>query len=213
MGFIQNAVQDPVGAVKGVLFGGSLVAGVEVDVLVSESHALQAEPTQIALESGAIVTDHVIREPATVEVSFEMTNTPNGMVGGIVGSAVGGLINDATGKDIVRNAKSVFEQFEKLLRTRETVKLITNHHTYEDMIVVGFNPTHSAPYKGRMQCQVRLTQITKIVTTTVGRESNNTTTKTANAKQNSGQQQTPAPKPSLAAQIKDSTTKRLGGGR
>lgn len=206
MGFIQNAIQDPVGAVKGLLFGGTLVAGVEVDVLVSESHSLQAELTQIALESGAIITDHVIKEPTTVDVSFEMTNTPGGMVGGTLGSAIGGALG------ITRTAKDTFEQFENLLRKREPLKLITAHHLYENMIVVGFSPTHSAPYKGRMQAQVRLQQITRVQVNFVGRQATTTRVKTANAQINSGMQQTPSPNASLLVRGTDAGPRWLSSG-
>lgn len=160
---------------SGLLRGGPLVAGVEVSVLVSEAHNLTANPTKLALESGSQVTDHVIVNPNDVSVVFAMTNAGGG----------------------ADTARDVFETFKRLLDDRELVELTTEHHVYEDMVIVGVSPLHQAPYKGALSTTLRLQQITFVKLQSVGREPDklpqgDPVEKTAAGPVNAGQQD---PKP------------------
>ena len=138
MSFIQRTTYAGKPAFsRGLLRGGPLVAGVEVSVLISESHSLRSNATRLSLESGAQVSDHVIVEPATVTVSFAMTNAGSG----------------------ADTARDVFETFKRMLEDRELVELITEHHVYDDMIITGVNPVHQAPYKGALNVTVNLQKI------------------------------------------------------
>lgn len=157
----------------GLLRGGPLVAGVEVSVLISESHNLTSNATKLSLESGAQVTDHVIVDPDQVSVVFAMANVGSGA--------------DA--------ARDVFETFKKMRDDRELVELTTEHHVYENMVIVSVAPLHQAPYKGALNCTINLQQINFVQLESVGRQNlgkGTTTSKTAAGKTNAGQQD---PKP------------------
>ena len=159
-------------ATQGLLRGGPLVAGVEVSVLVSESHSMTSNATKLSLESGAQVTDHVIVNPDEVSVVFAMTNVGSG----------------------ADTARDVFETFKRMRDDRELVELITEHHVYEDMVVVGVSPLHQAPYKGALNFTVNLQQINFVQLESVGREPANlgkgtTTAKTGAGATNAGQQE------------------------
>lgn len=154
----------------GLLRGGSLVAGVEVSVLMSESHNLSSSITKLPMESGAQVTDHVILEPDEVSVVFTMTNASNG-------------------KDAARDA---FETFKKMRDSRELIELATEHRVYSDMVIVGVSPMHQSPYKGALNVTIHLQQINFVRLQSVGRDPGSlrkgVTSKTASGKVNGGQQ-------------------------
>ena len=57
----------------GIVRQGSVVAGISVSVKEAESHSFTSQMTDIPLESGAVVSDHVIRQPDTLSVSIAMT--------------------------------------------------------------------------------------------------------------------------------------------
>ena len=127
---------------------GALRLGIEVSVLLSESHNLSANPTKLSLESGAQVTDHVIVNPAEVSVVFQMSNVGNG----------------------TDEARDAFETLKKLMEGRTLVDLVTEHHLYKDMVITSINPTHQAPFKGRLDFTVNLQQISFVNLQSVGRD-------------------------------------------
>ncbi len=133
---------------SGVLRGGPLVAGVEVTCLVSENHTLSAQVTQQALESGAIVSDHVIIEPYTVSCTFEVSN-----------AGLGPMI-----------AKDVYGTFKNMLEQRQPLTLMTEFNVYENMVLTTMAPVHEAPFKGRLYCTVTLQQVNFVKVETVGKE-------------------------------------------
>lgn len=51
---------------------GVAIAGIQVSVKKSEAHTYTSQATELAMESGATVTDHVILKPVTLAV----TETP-----------------------------------------------------------------------------------------------------------------------------------------
>jgi len=149
--------------------GGPLVAGVEVAVLISEAHNLTANATKLSMEDGAQVTDHVIVNPDDVSVVFSMTNAGDG----------------------AQTARDVFETFKRMRDDRTLVELATEHHVYENMVIVGVNPMHQAPYKGALNFTVHLQQINFVRLESVGREPQKLagkTSKTAAAPTNAGKQ-------------------------
>lgn len=131
----------------GLLRGGTLVVGVEVSIITSEAHSLQATATKQSIESGAQVTDHVILTPPQVAITFEVANTGGG----------------------AEIAKDVFETFKSMLEARELLEVITEHYIYDHMILIGLSPLHQAPYKGRLQCTATLQRVNQIQLQVVGR--------------------------------------------
>ena len=148
MSFLSNGTQSVISSIIGILRGGSLVAGIEVSVIISEGHILTAQATKQALESGTQVTDHIILDPITVTVNFEITNTSFWRM----------------------SAKDAFETFKKMLEKRELFELITEHYTYDNMALVNLTADHAAPYKGRIQCTATFQRVNQVKLQTVGRE-------------------------------------------
>ncbi len=178
----------PTGSPSGgnaLLRGGSIVAGVEVSVLVSETHKLSATATSLALESGARVSDHVIVNPAEVSVSFAMSNAGGG----------------------TDTARDVFETFKKMLEERTLLELITEHHAYDNMVITSLDPEHKAPHKGALSITLNLKQISFVNLQTVGREPDRLepgdTAKTMSGPVNAGQQQAAALSASTARRLAD----------
>lgn len=107
----------------GILRQGSVVAGVSVSVKEAESHSFTSQMTDLPLESGATVSDHVILKPEQLSVHIAITNT-------------GGSDNF-----------SAFNQFYEMLNSREPVEVITEHWIYTNMVLISFQPNHTAPFK------------------------------------------------------------------
>ena len=127
-------------AATGIIRSGSLADGIDVSVVVSETHAMSAKATSQAIESGAAVTDHVIVDPFQLSVSCEVSN--------VGGSGA---------------ARGIYESFRDLLTAREPVEVITEHTTYRNMVILSLNQLHVAPFKGALQITAQLQQIRQAV--------------------------------------------------
>lgn len=179
--FLSTAQQNMVNKHPGILRGGALVAGIEVTVLVSESHTLSAQPTKQAIESGAQVSDHVINSPDSVAIVWEVSNAGEGP----------------------QIARDVFETFKKMIEKRALLQLLTEHYTYDNMVVVGLTPMHAAPYKGRLQCTITLQRVNTVKLEIVGRAPTRVKTKTATAQTQGGTQNTEPPKKSYLEKLRE----------
>lgn len=144
---MNNTLFTPNDATTPRLRTGSKVAGVVVTVKTSESHTYNANVTKLALESGAIVSDHMILEPETVAVSFAMTNAGDG----------------------ASAAKDAFATFVKMQRDRQLVELVTEHAVYTNMVCTNITPMHSAPYKGSLVCTATFSKIYFVEMVSAGR--------------------------------------------
>ena len=178
MSFLPTSQQDQTPTTQGVLRGGPLVAGIEVSVMLSESHTLNAQATKQALESGTQVSDHIIIDPDTVAIVYEVSNAGDGpMV-----------------------ARDVFETFKKMRDKRELFELITEHYVYDNMALINLTPLHAAPFKGRLQCTATFQRINQVKLQVVGREAKKVPAKKgASAEVNAGTQVAGPPTPKQSA--------------
>lgn len=113
------------------------IAGVPINVKVSEQHSFEASVTKTAVEDGSQVAEHVTLNPAKVTVSFELTNSG----------------------DNLQKAQLAFERLRILLLERKPVELKTEHAIYTNMVLVNLSPLHQAPYKGALKCSATFEQI------------------------------------------------------
>lgn len=174
-----------------MLRDGNLIAGVTVRVKVSEDHNISSEPTQLAMESGALVTDHVILKPMELSITCEMTNA------GDMGASA---------------ATDAFEAFTEMIQKREPVEVVTEHYLYTDMILKGFRPLHQAPYKGALNIILDFQQIYRVQLQTVGRmpsKLKGTAKKTGSATQNEGEIDAQPIKKSRLSILLDKATEKV----
>ena len=188
MSFVQGVADALLGVAGFISRPGNNVAGLPVSVKESESHAFSASPIDTAVETGVILTDHVIVNPVEVEVIFDMVNTRSLL--SYFGSA--------------STAFDAFEYFESLLNNRELVTLVTEHKVYANMLCIDFTPSHVAPFKGALKCSARFRQINFVTILSSGRQPTLLgagAKKTASQASQKGQQSAPDLSTTQAAKI------------
>lgn len=134
---------------------GHTIAGVHVSVLKSEQHDFSLNVTNLPLEDGTNIRDHAFVQPKEITISFEMVNTDT------------------------KDPKSAFDQFKQLLEERTLLELVTEHQTYQNMILASFSATHSAPFKSAFAGTLNFKEINFVTIETIGR-------RTANVKKSKG---------------------------
>lgn len=188
MSFVQGVADALLGVAGFISRPGNNVAGLPVSVKESESHAFSASPIDTAVETGVILTDHVIVNPVEVEVIFDMVNTRSLL--SYFGSA--------------STAFDAFEYFESLLNNRELVTLVTEHKVYANMLCIDFTPSHVAPFKGALRCSACFRQINFVTILSSGRQPTQLgagAKKTASQASQKGQQSAPDLSTTQAAKI------------
>lgn len=188
MSFVQGVADALLGVAGFISRPGNNVAGLPVSVKESESHAFSASPIDTAVETGVILTDHVIVNPVEVEVIFDMVNTR---------SLLSYFGSSSTAFD-------AFEYFESLLNNRELVTLVTEHKVYANMLCIDFTPSHVAPFKGALKCSARFRQINFVTILSSGRQPTQLgagAKKTASQASQKGQQSAPDLSTTQAAKI------------
>lgn len=124
--------------------GDPAVSSVRVDVITVETHKKKATPTQIPLEDGSIVSDHVIIQPNEVTIAFEMSNIDEGQ------------------PPVGERAKTAFADLSQLELKRELLEVMTTHELYKDMVLTAIDASNAAPFDGRLVATATFTQISRV---------------------------------------------------
>ena len=126
---------------------GVAIAGIQVSVKKSEAHTYTSQATELAMESGATVTDHVILKPVTLAVTVASTHPGDGR----------------------EAAPGSVDSLMVMRKKREPVEVITEHAIYTNMVITSLTPTHSAPYKGALEIGITFQQVNFVELQSVGR--------------------------------------------
>ena len=111
------------------------VGCIPVTVKKQEAHSYRADVTQHSMESGAVLSDHVILQPIHIDVSFEITNL-----------------------DLAK-PQEAHDKFVLLMQQRTPLDLQTKHGIIENVILSTYQANNEAPNWGALDCRASFTQI------------------------------------------------------
>ena len=153
----------------------AFVAGIPVNTRKQESYTYKAEATHHAVESGVLLTDHIILQPIIVDVSFEISNWD------------------------VDRPKHALDLLEALWQSRTPIDLLTEHKQLADMVLTSLEVDNSMPEWGKIACSATFEQLKYVTLETVAfppakvaptaKTSGPDASKSAETKTKSGQQQ------------------------
>ena len=135
----------------GIFNSGSpeLIASIPVDQITGEFHSASANPTLYAVETGAQVSDHIVLDPDTVEISWLITNVDDNF--SIYGT----------------RAATQFDKIKEALRSRELYDVVTRHYLYKDMALISINAESTSPFVGQLVGRVSFQKFNKAQTQAV----------------------------------------------
>jgi hypothetical protein len=114
------------------------VGAIPVSVKTQETYKLSAAVTQHAIESGALVQDHIILQPIGLDLVFEVTNWDASL------------------------SWYTTKLFEDLWRSRTPIELLTKTSTLRNMVMTSFSSDNSVPNWGAITCRASFQQITLV---------------------------------------------------
>lgn len=110
------------------------------DLLIDESHALDFDIPEHAVENGSSISDHVCERLRSVQITGLFTNHPiGGKKSGYVNED--GTVNEEPDEISVDGAEgrsnialANFEKLKEIARRRKPVRLVTSLEVYEEMV-------------------------------------------------------------------------------
>ena len=123
--------------------GNYIYTNIPFDLLIDESHELDFDITDHAVENGSTISDHVQQRLRTVKITGMFTNHPLNASAGFVDDK-----GELTGKSwrenrveidnapaITNTALSRWEVLTKCAKSRKKVRVITSLEVYEEMVI------------------------------------------------------------------------------
>lgn len=142
--------------------GGGVLNVLELDAFLSEHHQHTAKATQFPVETGVVISDHVIQEPDVVRLDVIVSDTPLPAWSSWSGEGIG--LTTVRGR-----AAALYRKVVELKEAALLVSLITTVHTYDSMVVeavdlpVDFSTGDAARFSVSLRKIIRVGQRTVAV--------------------------------------------------
>lgn len=128
------------------LFGGNeliLFDDISVDSRTAEVHSFASTPTQFAIESGAVASDHIVEQPDKLDIAWVMSNIDDD------GSSYG-------------NRAAVFvDAIKTRIKRRELYEVVTRHRLYPSMAITAVSIEHTSPYTGAVRGRISFQEVNR----------------------------------------------------
>ncbi|MCQ2061637.1 MAG: hypothetical protein MJY47_08630 [Fibrobacter sp.] len=136
------------------------------DLLVDESHELEFDITDHAVENGATISDHVQQKLRSVKVTGLFTNHSINGTGAFLNED--GTRNDRTWKDkveieeaeaVTNTALTRWQQLCSIAKARQKIRIITSLEVYEEMIIESLQASRGAEDGESIKFEMTLREI------------------------------------------------------
>lgn len=146
-------------AITEIIFGTPIYATVGIvqfDASVNEVHSDEAEITDHPIEEGSIVSDHIRKKPASIEINGLVTNTPITFLASVFGKSP--LVNNIV-PSLGTRVNDAYEELLRVMEAGETVDVITSLRDYENMAITSMTVNRNAQTGNVLDCTISLREI------------------------------------------------------
>lgn len=111
------------------------IGGIQLDAVLSESHANTVAITRNPVEVGVEITDHAVVLPKRLIMIVEVTDSPFGLaaIGAIV-DTITGLFGTSTTENLTRSS-AAYNAMVQLQEQRQALEIQTGLKLYESMLI------------------------------------------------------------------------------
>lgn len=139
------------------LLGGLTGESIIPDVTISEFHSDEVTVTTHPVDTGAQISDHAYKQPATVVCSFGWSNSSRLLNSVLDGSIFRGL----------ESANDVYKRLLKMQEERQQLKLSTGKRVYDNVIITKIQTTTTVNTENAAIIEVTFQEILLATTRTV----------------------------------------------
>jgi hypothetical protein len=133
---------------------------VQFDACLSETHTSEVEITDLPVETGVDVTDHIKLKPNQIQITGEVTNTPIVLLPSIFGKSP--ITTDK--KPITDRVNAAYTKLKELQKAGEELDIVTSLETYSNHVIQSLVFTRDVSSGNILNCSATLRQIQKSIT-------------------------------------------------
>ena len=172
---IKDAVTEACGGAGYEGFSIENAVVVEIDCLLGVNHVKSQTPTSSPIETGSSITDHVIKDPASFEMTGFVSDDPvksliddaiegalEGGVSGAIGAVAGSVATMAEKAVGIEEPRSVtqYNKLKEIFDNDHLVTVIDKFEVYENMMLVNLSAPRNAAIGNALEFDAKWQQVT-----------------------------------------------------
>lgn len=140
------------------------VGEISLDLILTETHSLNAAVTQHPVQDGSTISDHITILPRSGTMRVLVSNFSLSTAEGDARAAWDEIYaqGEAAQKTLPNRAEEVWEKLKDLVKKRELVKVVTSLEVYEDVALTRVETTRDGDTGDALEIDIDYEQVTKV---------------------------------------------------
>ena len=140
------------------------VGEISLDLILTETHSLNAVVTQHPVQDGSTISDHITILPRSGTMRVLVSNFSLSTAEGDARAAWDEIYaqGEAAQKTLPNRAEEAWKKLKDLVKTRELVKVVTSLAVYEDVALTRVETTRDGDTGDALEIDIDYEQVTKV---------------------------------------------------
>ena len=140
------------------------VGEISLDLILTETHSLNAVVTQHPVQDGSTISDHINILPRSGTMRVLVSNFSLSTAEGDARAAWDEIYSqgEAAQKTLPNRAEEAWKKLKDLVKTRELVKVVTSLEVYEDVALTRVETTRDGDTGDALEIDIDYEQVTKV---------------------------------------------------
>ena len=140
------------------------VGEISLDLILTETHSLNAVVTQHPVQDGSTISDHITILPRSGTMRVLVSNFSLSTAEGDAHAAWDEIYaqGEAAQKTLPNRAEEAWKKLKDLVKTRELVKVVTSLEVYEDVALTRVETTRDGDTGDALEIDIDYEQVTKV---------------------------------------------------
>ena len=140
------------------------VGEISLDLILTETHSLNAVVTQHPVQDGSTISDHITILPRSGTMRVLVSNSSLSTAEGDARAAWDEIYaqGEAAQKTLPNRAEEAWKKLKDLVKTRELVKVVTSLEVYEDVALTRVETTRDGDTGDALEIDIDYEQVTKV---------------------------------------------------
>lgn len=140
------------------------VGEISLDLILTETHSLNAVVTQHPVQDGSTISDHITILPRSGTMRVLVSNFSLSTAEGDARAAWDEIYaqGEAAQKTLPNRAEEAWKKLKDLVKARELVKVVTSLEVYEDVALTRVETTRDGDTGDALEIDIDYEQVTKV---------------------------------------------------
>ena len=140
------------------------VGEISLDLILTETHSLNAVVTQHPVQDGSTISDHITILPRSGTMRVLVSNFSLSTAEGDARAAWDEIYaqGEAAQKTLPNRAEDAWKKLKDIVKTRELVKVVTSLEVYEDVALTRVETTRDGDTGDALEIDIDYEQVTKV---------------------------------------------------